>query len=243
MLLTFRNSVTESSRLWSPRRTRAFLAFCAMVGSLCFGSASDARADELPGNEMGDGAPPALSDGDVADRVTEVDVSPAEALPGGTVHVDGICTLRGRPATDVFLFFFPVDSTTESTSVSVPFDLTTGRIEADIRVPPEARPGAYELYWMCGADDMAFGGNEEGIRFTVLGPGPATTEPTESPADVTEPAREQASAESKTERAASGDLAPTGFAEIAPTVAVASIFAAAGTAILVRRRIDTRQGR
>lgn len=193
-----------------------------------------ASATQLPSTELSDSVP---AEGRVEydDRVTEITVSPLEAFPGGTVHVTGICTLWGFAATDVYLFFRAVDGTIPTTGAIVPIDSDTGLIDADVIVPADAHPGPNTLGWMCLADDMAFGGDDEPIPFTVLGPAPTDPPTTPPPGSA---GSEGAPEPPASKDAVAGTLAESGFPSPAAGLVTFGILAAVGTAVavLARRR-------
>lgn len=202
-----------------------------LAGSLSLLAAPAARADMMPELEA---AP---------DMVTELTVSPLEAFPGGTVHVTGMCTFRGHAATGVYAFFNSEDKWVTYGSVHVPIDPVSGRIDADIAVPRNARPGPHTFDWMCVEDDMVYGAADVQPVFTILDPGPGT-QPTRTPSVEPSAAPIASGPTAGSGNAASDgadELAATGTRETLPALAALGALAATGAAILAHSRLTVRQ--
>lgn len=210
----------------------AFIAGCLLSALLALsGPPSTAQAEDLIATPS-DGEPTAAPR---ADRIAEITVSPMEALPGGTLHVTGTCTFHGHGATEAFLALGDQDGDS-SFFIDLSADPISGDIDADVTVPEDTPPGAYDLFWMCALDDMVFGVSE--FRpFTVLTPDspvPTATPPAELAATVPTPTPSPSVA--STAKPNSAELAATGLPTLTPALVAVGLLAAIGAMSLVFSR-------
>lgn len=116
--------------------------------------------------------------GQTGDSPATFSRSPAEGVAGITVSVSGTgCLLDGRPAQFNHLLFDRTDGGIEGafhTSVDVPVQ-PDGTWSGQLRVPPDAPAGSYNLTSTCQASDMVWGSVNSDFRVLA---GPPITVPT-----------------------------------------------------------------